>query len=292
MQFRPRLTKSEYELILKSRSESNDKILKRYKESPKAKILLFDIETSPFACYSFQKWGTNIGDNFILDDWNIISWSAKYLFEDEVHSMKITAKEQETRNDKRIVQGLWKMLDDCDILVAHNLKKFDKKVAQTRFFFHDLKMPSHYQEIDTLISARKQFKITSNRLDYIAQDFLGIEGKMQTEKNLWLNACGNPFKGIKPSQDAIDKMSIYCDQDVLVLEDVYIFLRPYITNHPNLALFIGSDNNICKACGHDEFESIGDYTTIVNIYDGFRCKNCGSVHRSKKAITQNKIALR
>jgi len=195
--FRPRLDKEEYQIIISHRNQKNGNISPKYEHYTKntaAKILLFDIETSPMACYSFRKWDTNIGDDFILDDWNIISWSAKYLFSEEMHTMKVTAKEQKTRNDKRIVQGLWKLLDEADIVIAHNLKKFDKKIAQTRFLYYDLKMPSYYQEIDTLLTARKNFKITSNRLDYIAKDFFGIEGKLQTAKGLWLKSC-EPFKG-------------------------------------------------------------------------------------------------
>jgi hypothetical protein len=283
-EYRPRLNEKEYNIILKLRNDNPV-------QSTQAKILLFDIETAPFGAYAFSKWN-DISDNFVLSDWNIICWSAKWLFEYKVYSMKCTVKEQKERNDKRVVEGLWQMLNECDILIAHNLKKFDKKIAQTRFFKHDLKLPSHYQEIDTLLTARKQFKITSNRLDFLAEEFLGIEGKMETEKKLWIKACGNPFQNIDPSEEAIGKMSIYCDQDVRVLEDVYLFLRPYITNHPNVALWEAYDEKICKACGGKEFTEIGEYTTIVNRYEGYRCVSCGSVHRDRKPIEKSKIKLR
>lgn len=254
-----------------------------------AKILLFDIETSPIIAPVWSLWNQNINSDQILRDWNILCWSAKYLFEDKIYSMKLNKRELKEGDDKRITEGLWQMLDDANIVIAHNLKKFDKKKAQTRFLKHKMGLPNHYQEIDTLVSARKQFAISSNRLDFIAKKFFEVEGKMETEKGLWDKVMGNPYKGIAPDVEALDRMGQYCDQDVRVLEEVYLRLRPYITNHPNVALFIGSEFNICKACGSPEFEPIGEYTTIVNIYEGYRCRTCGSVHRSRKAITPKKL---
>lgn len=261
-------------------------------ERSPVKILLFDIETAPMIAATFKKWDTSIGDDFILRDWNIISWSAKWLFEKEVFSMRVTAKEQEQANDERIVRGLWKVLDEANIVIAHNLKKFDKKIAQTRFLKYDLKFPSHYQEIDTLQELRKHFKITSNKLDYVAKKFLGIGSKKPTDSSLWMDCIGNPYHGIKPSEKAIKDMSLYCDQDVRVLEDVYLAIRGYITKHPNLALWSGTDNMVCKSCYHDEFHPIGHYTTLVNTYFGYRCKKCGNVHRSRRPIENSKVALR
>ena len=142
-------------------------------------------------------------------------------------------------------------------------------------------MPSHYREIDTLVTARKEFKMTSNRLDYLA-NWLGVGSKMDTPKGLW-NDC------MKGDEEAIKNMVLYCDQDVKVLEDVYLELRPWITNHPNVNLFIGNLDS-CKACGHTELEPFGEYTTTVHIYEAYRCKNCKSVHRSKKNCTPKTLS--
>lgn len=272
-------------------SRGNKTKIQKNENQSLAKILLFDIETSPFLSYAFSKWNP-MSDDFILKDSNMICWSAKWLFDEKIYSMKITPKEQEKGNDKRIAEGLWKMFDDADVIVAHNLKKFDKKIAQSSFIKHGLNLPSHYQEIDTLLTCRKQFKEVSNRLDYWTKNKMGIEGKKPTSSRLWVECSGDPFRGIKPNQESIDYMSEYCDHDVKMLEDLYLYLRPYITNHPNVALFTGSEIPICKACGHTEFDLIGEYTTIVNRYQGYRCKACGSVHRSRKAIEKSNVLLR
>src|SRR5690606_6953347 len=77
------------------------------KGSVPAKVLVFDIETAPMNVRSFQKWGVNIGDNMVVDDWFMLSWAAKWLFEPEVFSQVVAPEEALARDDERITQGLW-----------------------------------------------------------------------------------------------------------------------------------------------------------------------------------------
>ena len=98
-----------------------------------------------------------------------------------------------------------KINNEADIVIAHNLKKFDKKRANAAFLKHGLNLPSHYREIDTLITARQQFALPSNRLDFIAE-YLKVPGKMVTPVGLWRRA-------IEADMEAIDLMDEYCKQD-------------------------------------------------------------------------------
>ncbi len=243
-----------------------------------AKILLFDLETAPLKVYAWSKWQKGVSDDMIIQDWFILTWSAKWLFEDKVYTFKCTGLEALRGDDERITKDLWKMFEQADILIAHNLKKFDRKKANTRFLKHGLGLPSPYQQIDTLDHARKQFAITSNRLDYIASRFLNIEGKMETEKGLW-------WKAMEGDDKALTAMATYCDQDVRVLEDVYMWLRPYIQPHPNIGLFKEGAETSCTHCGGTDLKPIGSYYTYVNEYQAYRCGNCGGISRGRKTLT-------
>lgn len=245
------------------------------KNTSPAKILCFDIETAAMEVRSFQKWGVNIGDNMIVRDWFMICWSGKWLFDDKIYSMCQTKEEVLKGDDKRISIGLWNMLDEADIVIAHNLNKFDRKKANTRFLQHELGLPSPYKGIDTLLHARRSFAITSNRLDYIAKNFFGIEGKIRTETDLW-NRC------VVGDEKALKAMQLYCDQDVRVLEEVYLKLRPYIQPHPNVGLHIASDVEVCATCGSDNLFWGSEYKTTVNAYRAYQCNNCQSWGRSRK----------
>lgn len=246
------------------------------------KILLFDIETAPMIAYTWTKFPDAIGDDMLISDWFIICWSAKWLFDDEIHSMCQTSKEILKKDDERITKGLWKMFEEADVIIAHNLNKFDRKRANTRFLAHGLGFPTHYESIDTLLHVRKQFAFPSNRLDYVAKHFFKIEGKKGTSKGLW-------WRCMEGDQEALDAMQEYCDQDIRVLEDVYLRIRPYIKPHPNIGLHIGEDIELCPTCGSDDLDWTGTYRTQVNAYDGFRCKSCKATGRSRTSNIKKEV---
>jgi hypothetical protein len=246
------------------------------------KVLVFDIETYPFLAYTFQKWQTNISDDFIVHDWGILCWSAKWLFSDEILSDKMTEEELNKLDDSRISRSIWELIDEADVVIAHNGVKFDIRKVNTKFLKYNLGRPSPYQVIDTLVHARSKFDLTSNRLDYIATKHFGIEGKMKTETGLWRRCMDKDYS-------ALEFMSEYCDQDVKVLEDVYLLMRAWITPHPNLALLAVSENDGCPVCLSEEREfTKTTYNTYVNSYNAYRCGNCGHIYRSR--LTNTPIA--
>ena len=63
-------------------------------------------------------------------------------------------------------------------------------------------------------------------------------------------------------------------------------MRPYIQPHPNLGLYIGSELSVCPSCTSQEIEHVGVYATYRNLYDSFRCKNCGAISKSRKGKLQ------
>lgn len=243
------------------------------------KIYLFDLETSPIVAYLWSKWTNGVSDKSIIRDWQIISWSGKWLFEDKVESMACTGKEMIANDDKRIVTELWKRFEEADIIIAHNVDKFDKKKANARFFVHGLLPPSPYQTIDTLKQSRNNFAFTSHRLDWIAKEVLGIRGKNDAPYELWKEAMVGNEKAIK-------QMREYCDQDVRVLEDVYLALRPWIKPHPNVGLWNVGEEKVCTACGSENLKLLETpYRTYVNTYDAHRCGDCGHISRVRSATS-------
>lgn len=243
------------------------------RKSP-AKILIFDLETSPLISYHWNIWNQNINTDDIIQDWKILCFSAKWLFEDKMMSFKMTKKELSTFDDSRLAKELWKLLDEADIVIAHNANRFDIKKSNTKFLENRLNLPSSYQTIDTLIHARKKFSITSNRLDFIGE-YLNVGRKIETPKGMWREV-------MKGNYEMLETMSEYCDGDIRLLEDVYLELRPYIQPHPNVGLFVADNVEVCTCCGSDNLDKTGkSYATTVNTYDLLRCDDCGSLMRSR-----------
>lgn len=252
--------------------------MKSTQVSNSPKILIVDIETSPLRAYVWSRWKQNIYLDQTIAEWFMICWAAKWVGEENVISGKLISAEILREDDKRITQDLWVLLDQADIVIAHNGKKFDIPKMNSRFILNNLPPTSPYKQIDTKEVAAKQFGFSSNKLDALATYF-GIENKDDTDFELWVRCLNG-------EQEAIDYMSKYCDKDVLILERVYIKLRPWIKNHPNVGLYTNANTPICPHCGSSHLEeNHKDFTyTPTNKYKTMRCLDCGAISRVGKSI--------
>ena len=239
-----------------------------------AKILLMDAEITPICALVWGLWEQDIYPDAILQDWHLLSWSAKWLFSDKIMSDVLTSAEATIHSDKRIVQSMWNLLNDADIVIAHNGNSFDVKKLNTRFLFHKIPPPRAYQSIDTLIVAKYTFKFSSNKLVYINK-FLGLPQKMDTEFELWKKCYEGDKKSLKLMEE-------YNRNDVSILEDLYLRLRPYIKGHPNLNIWSVGNISVCPNCASPKLKWEGHYPTYTGRYAAFRCESCGAVGRSRQ----------
>jgi DNA polymerase elongation subunit (family B)/uncharacterized C2H2 Zn-finger protein len=240
-------------------------------------ILVLDIETAPIKASIWGLWNQNIYIDQIISNWFMLTWSASWLGSPDMMSDKLTGKESLEEDDSRIVKSLWHLLNDADIIIAHNGKKFDIPKIKARCLIHGLLPTSFYQQIDTLLVARKEFGFSSNKLDALAKQ-LGVGCKIKTTFELWTRC-------INGDESALEEMSTYNNEDVRVLEKVYLKLRPYIKNHPNVTLY---DDDItthrCPTCGEIGLHEEDYYYTTVGQFQVYRCESCGALSRSRKAI--------
>jgi hypothetical protein len=240
-----------------------------------AKVLILDIETAPISAYVWGIWNQNVHLPQIKTDWFCLTWAAKWLFEDKVYSAKLKPDEVAKQDDKRIIEGIWKLLNEADIVIAHNAVKFDIPKLNSRFILNGLHPPLPYQIIDTLVHIRRQFGFTSNKLDYVNK-LLNLERKKETSFELWDNCMKGDRKALKEMED-------YNVQDVRILEETYLQIRPWIKPHPNMGLFILDEtDHRCPSCGSNDLQSQGKcYNTSANIYELMRCSNCNSISRKR-----------
>lgn len=241
------------------------------------KILFFDLETAPMVSYHWRRFKENIGLDQTISESFIICYTVKWLGDVEYKSFTCTPEEMLMRDDSRIVNILWSYLDQADIVVAHNAKRADIAWTNSRFLIHGLGPTSSYHVVDTLEVCKKRFGFSSNKLDAIA-GYLGIEHKLDTDFNLW-RGC------MEGDLDSLNYMTEYNVKDVLILEEVYLALLPWMGNiHPNVSRWLDYDG--CVACGSSEYEElVGQYyITPFNKYQLYRCKSCGAVFHSRKPI--------
>jgi len=242
-----------------------------------ANILLFDIETSPLVGYFWRPWKQNIHMEQLIQDWFMLTWSAKWLNDSKVMGEKLTKEEVLSCDDSRIIKKLWNLFDKADIILAHHGKAFDIPKSNQRFIINKLKSPSPYQIIDTRIMAKKIGDFTYNKLDYLAKIF-GSEGKLKTDFSLWANC-------MKGDTKALSYMLEYNKKDVIEMEKVYTILRGYAKGHPNLNMYnVGS---VCSVCQSTNLQQKGEYVMNVTKELTYVCGDCGNYSRQGKKMLKN-----
>lgn len=234
------------------------------------KILIFDIETSPSITYTWKRFKENIGVDQVIQDPIMLTWAAKWLYGSEILSDCITTEELKNFNDYRIVKSLWDLINEADIVVAHYGDKFDIPTLNSRAIVNGIPPFSFTQSIDTKKVASKLFRFPSNKLEALGTYF-GVGHKIKTDFTLW-KRC------MELEQAALDEMLTYNKQDVVLLEEVYLKLRPYIKGHPNIGLYLESDKPVCANCGSDHLHEEGEYYTTVGRFKVYRCE-CGALSR-------------
>jgi len=239
------------------------------------KILHVDIETAPVAAYVWGLWKNNVGTNQIMSDWFMLTWSAKWHHEPEMYGDRLYSQEALDQDDKRIMYSLWKLLDEADVVIGHNGDKFDIPKINTRFVLNGMSPPSPYRSVDTLKIAKRKFKFSSNRLDYLGQ-LLGVGRKIDTGGfQLWTRC-------MQGEDAALQEMLDYNQQDVLLLEDVYDKLMPFASIHPShTAAQEDLDDPTCPKCGSDDLHKRGYAYTNMSKFQRFRCNDCSSWSRSR-----------
>ena len=259
-------------------SETLYRYIRATKQSKKSniKILLLDIETTPIKAWVWSRWKQNIYLDQTISEWFMLSWSAKWLFDTEIMSEVLTKKEVLREDDKRICSSIWKLIDEADIVIAHNGMAFDEKKLNARFLVNGLPPVSPYQVVDTKLVAAKQFGFSSNKLDALASYF-GIPVKLDTDFELWARCMAGDVKSLKYMEE-------YNRHDVAILEEVYVKMRPWIRSHPNLGLYIDDNEPVCSVCGSPHIHLKGHYTTSVGVYPTYVCDDCGAFSRSRKSI--------
>ena len=241
-----------------------------------AKILYFDVETAPISAAVWGLWDNNVSLNMIQSDWYLLSFCAKWAHSDEV----IYFDKRDTWNDEddsELLQELWSLLDEADIVIGQNSKKFDEKKVNARFILNGMKPPSHYRSIDTMQIAKRHFGFTSNKLEYMTDKLCKKYKKLTHGRfagyELWKQCLvGNPA--------AWDEMRDYNINDVLSLEELYHILRPYFRGNLNLNVYTNTDDFMC-VCGNDTFTHNGYHYTNASKFDRFKCNNCGASVRGK-----------
>lgn len=222
--------------------------------------------------WTYDLWNTNVIR--VERHSHIMCFAAQWYGEKQVRVVAQPdfpkAYKADPYDDLEVVRELWNLLDEADIVVAHNAKGFDNKVSAARFLAHGMKPPSPYKTVDTLTVARSKFKFPSNALAKLAEQ-LEFGSKTKEHHGVLWHSCVN---GCEKSWA---KMKRYCKQDVVLLRQLYELELPYISNHPSVVM----EGEACPKCGSTRLQSRGLCTVATGTYRRFQCQECGGWARRR-----------
>lgn len=237
------------------------------------RILQLDIETAPNVAHVWGLWQQNVGLNQLLASGYVMCWCAKWYGEDEIMFDSIMKSTPEN-----MLERVRKLLDEADTLVHYNGTNFDIPTLNKEFLQHNMLPPSPCKHVDLLRVARASFRFPSNKLDYVAKA-LGLGGKIKhSGHELWIRCMAK-------EPEAWKQMEAYNRQDVLLLEQVYDRMKPWIKSHPNHGLYTQTDAPVCPNCASANVECNGDAFTAVSQFQRYRCLDCGAWSRGGESMT-------
>lgn len=243
-----------------------------------AKILSLDIETAPFEALTWSLWDQNIGLNQIQKETSILSFAAKWLGSSEIIYQDTSGRgAKHTRDDKKLLSRLWTLLDEADIVVAQNGAAFDIKRINARMVALGFPPYSPIRIIDTKLVAKKHFAFSSNRLEWLAK-YLAGGNKYKHSKfegmELWTEC-------LKDNPVAWAEMKKYNIIDTKLCEKVYLALRPWMDQHPNLGAYTAELEPTCPKCGSKHVEARGTRVLQQSTYQRYFCVDCRGWSRGK-----------
>lgn len=227
------------------------------------KTAYIDIETKPCTGWFWSTGKTVISESQILDHTKIICIC--WMWDDS--SEKYELHWDDNQDDKKMLEDFLEAVKDAECFVGHNEKSFDIKVLNARIAYHRLhrQLPLTLVE-DTLLMARKAFRLPSFKLSYLLRYF-NVKRKLHTDSKLWVDVV---YEG---SKKALDYMVKYCKNDCYTLKLLYHRLLPYLPSKQSYAL-VTEDNRICPLCKNKVSLDGFRYTTTGK-KQRWHCNKCG-----------------
>ncbi len=235
------------------------------------KILVFDIETAPITVYTWSLWDQNVGLNQIKHDWHLLAWAAKWLGDPASKVMYMdNRRAKNIRDDKALIQGLIRLLEQADIVVTQNGDKFDCKKLNARAIINKLAPIRPYRSTDILKEGKKVFSFTSHKLAYVTSVLNTKYKKLDHKEYPGFDLWEAVLRGEKRAWEVMEKYTRY---DVLSTEEAYMRVQGWIKTQ-NLPAY-DADSVMRCACGSKHIRRKGYAFTDKGKYQIYWCLDCG-----------------
>jgi uncharacterized protein YprB with RNaseH-like and TPR domain len=224
------------------------------------KRLYFDIETSLIEAYIWHLGKQVIGPEQIKNEACILCIAYKWNDEEKVHILDFT--------DPEMLNKFAWVLDQADEVAGHNGKNFDLRWVMWEMLKARIPAFPTYKVVDTLTMMRNKFRAPSNRLNYLTKVLFGKKKQETGGLPLWIQV-------MEGDKNALKLMKSYCQQDVLLLEELHNLIESYFPPQTNRAILEGKAKWCCAYCASNNvFLSKTRVTAAGTVKRQLFCKDC------------------
>ncbi len=228
------------------RKGAND-LYRRYlrsltKETSKARVLIYDIETSRIQAEMWWSGKQYVSGNQITTDPRIISVAWKWLGEDEVYKLKW----DKHQSDEKLVTKFLEEYNKADMVIGFNNDSFDNRWINARALKYNLYVNTHVKSFDIMKQAKRLFRLAGYSMNSIAK-YVGVETKLQHTGLIMWESIQHGTK--KEAKKAMKLMLKYNVQDIIVTEQVFLRVKKYMKMPIHLGVLSGGSKTTCPECG-------------------------------------------
>jgi hypothetical protein len=185
--------------------------------------------------------------------WDLYNGGAEYVYSAGNHDKKRAFK-KDPLDDTYVLGLLWHVLDDADIIVAHNAA-FDRGWIEGRFMDLGWKKPSKYYVYCTYQTLHG-INGNSKKLDYLSQKLIGTKKVKHEGFPLWV-ACQTG------DVEAFQKMEEYNIGDIY--DTLYkVFMRTALYVNRVKCIDLSGEGNYCSVTGDELVMQDEVYTNRLN----------------------------
>jgi len=227
------------------------------------RVLFLDTENAPNYGTFYGIHDQKIRYSDIISEWFFICAQWAWMDDKKVSHISVLDDVKmfikDHTNDKIIVEKIHNLISQADLIVGHNIKGHDLKKIKAKIVEHRLPPLDMPHVIDTY-QWSKEFGFTSRKLGDLCKK-LGLQDKLSHDPGIFQRAGQGDVLSIR-------KVIRYGKGDIMTLKELYLLLRPYAKNHPNMNAFKGFP--CCPRCASVKMQKRG-------IRDGlqrFQCVPC------------------
>lgn len=258
------------------------------------KILVFDIETAPYTSFTWSLFKTNVID--VKEEWYMLSFAYGW-YDIETQTLgpvQWVGLPQDPKfkawsaDDSYIINRLWTLFDEAEIVVGQNHERFDMKKGQERMFIHKMTPPAPYATLDTKRIWKQNFSGSAS-LKYMTRKADVAMKQPNRGFEMWKDCMADVAQGWT-------EMEEYNVADVVATAELFTRLIPWIDTPISRTVNFGHykpGDWTCKKCmnqvkerGGLGFVRRGFHGTGASRFQTVMCKKCKGYSRLYQRVPQ------